>query len=245
MNDILGGSRRTAHGAHGLHVPTALLVVAAITAGLSSPLPASAASYVGDVVVPTGFSIAPEIPSGTYAGAISFSFADSLAPTAGTWLLNWSQLTSFSLNLGPASFDLADIAYGVSVSPLGTTHDNWGGCSGYIVPVCGLQFTGNTFDGFLSEFHVPHTADTGPWGLALGISSPFVNNELVLDYFPPGAPGYGAVSAFVENVAAVPEPTTSVVYLGGLIALAAWLSRRQRGRSCDRGLWLGPGVRPQ
>ena len=227
MNGIPGGAR-AAHNVYGLRAPGVLLIVAAMTTTLFSPLPAAAASYVGDVFVPPGFSIAPEIPSGTYTGAIAFSFDSSLIPSAGTWLLNWGQLTSFSLNMGPASFDLADIAYGVSVSSQGTT-GNWGGCSGYIVPVCGLQFTGDTFVGFFSEFRVPQTADTGPWAVALGISYPFVNTEIVLDYFPPGAPGYGAVSGFVGNVTAVPEPSTSVMYLGGILAIAALRSTSARG----------------
>jgi len=229
MNDILGSARRAAHNVYGLRAPAVLLIVAATTASLFSPLPAAAATYVGDVFVPPGFSIAPEIPSGTYTGAIAFSFDSSLIPSAGTWLLNWGQLTSFSLNLGPASFDLADIAYGVSVSTTGTRAGNWGGCSGYIVPVCGLQFTGDTFDGFFSQFRVPQTADTGTWAVDLGISDPFVNNEIVLDYSPPDAPGYAAVSAFVGNVTAVPEPPTSVMYLGGILVVAALLSTSARG----------------
>jgi len=229
MNDIPGGARRTEYNVNGLRAPAVLLTVVAMTTSLFSPLPAAAASYVGDVFVPPGYSIAPEIPSGTYAGAIAFSFDSSLIPSAGTWLLNWGQLTSFSLNMGPASFDLADIAYGVSVSTEGSTGDNWGGCSGYIVPVCGLQFTGDTFVGFFSEFHVPQTANTGPWSVALGISYPLVNNELVLNYFPPGAPGYGAVSGFVGNVTAVPEPSASVMYLGGILAIAALFSTSARG----------------
>lgn len=210
-----------------------LVAYAMCLGALSTASDSSAATVSYRIELEIIGSGAPDLfPDGTYSGSLTFD--DSLLAPLGTSFVQYGQLDSFSLGVGPAFFDQTDIRDAL----LGIDDRGFGaGPGGCNIALCGIAFDGRAPLGIVGQFFIPQSNTTPFFNVQLSNTNPGFMTFPALQVAsigtnPPGERGTVLVSPRLSiRPALVPVPVPeagSVALFGVGGALVAFAVRRGR-----------------